>query len=163
MKSTVIFLVGIAVIGAFLAFYPANAITLTGEECPEGWAFRLYHCYYFSNDTADWFSAWQKCNKLQADLVSIESETEFQNIIGQIKQRAAGKFRWWTSGSDLHQTSDWAWYGTKNKVYYQNFCSPEDIGIGRCLTLDAACGYQFVTESCEETVIRYICERDAHL
>lgn len=135
------------------------AIGYGTPECPSGWAKRLTRCYMFSNTTATWFAAYETCAKQHATLVSIESKVELDNINGWINTYGKYATQWWVSGSDLHSTGNWVWYGTKTPIYYQNYCSSADLGNGHCLAISKSCKHAWVSGICQTDKFHFVCEK----
>lgn len=137
------------------------------SDCAEGWAERLSRCYYFSNTTTDWYTAWENCGKYRANLLSIESVAETNNVNGYIQLYTSGSNDWWTSGSNDNDNGDWVWYGTDSKIYYENVCTTQDPNpspeTNHCIALSSKCGHAWVTADCTSKDLKYICEKDADL
>jgi len=135
-------------------------------QCPAGWSTKLGRCYYFSNTTADWFKAWQSCGDLRAHLLSVETKVEGDKVVEWINTYSGGKYNWWTSGCNDNALGVWTWYGTLNKITYQNACRNEAYTSGvtfdqHCLSLSTDCGYQWLPKTCSDASLRYVCEKDA--
>ena len=49
---------------------------MLGNSCPNGWTFLEGSCYFFSNETATWVNARQRCKETGGDLVTVSSDSQ---------------------------------------------------------------------------------------
>ncbi|XP_013422220.1 mucin-5AC [Lingula anatina] len=94
----------------------------TTAGCPGGFVRKGASCYYFTQaDKAKSSLSWQDsratCQRMGADLVSIDSSDEYQFLKSQCMRvsRVAG---WWTGGNDLDTEGRWEWIANKKQLGY---------------------------------------------
>ncbi|XP_052088129.1 perlucin-like protein isoform X15 [Mytilus californianus] len=63
------------------------------------------HCYYYSSEKADWFTAERKCREIGGYIVKIDDKNENNNIEAN---RANKSFYYWIGLIDLKE-GEWRW------------------------------------------------------
>uniref|UniRef100_H3AQ96 C-type lectin domain-containing protein n=1 Tax=Latimeria chalumnae TaxID=7897 RepID=H3AQ96_LATCH len=76
------------------------------ECCPTDWLLFNRQCYYFSNDTSDWFSSQENCTSMGSHLVVINNIEEQDLLVQHINET---KQPWWIGLSDHIQEGQWRW------------------------------------------------------
>ena len=74
----------------------ASAISqpTTHPLCSSGWAWDDHSCYLFGTDTRSWSDAQSYCEDLGADLVTIESDREFEFLVNYYRYRYSSRRFW---------------------------------------------------------------------
>ncbi|KAI4878127.1 hypothetical protein NFI96_011074, partial [Prochilodus magdalenae] len=83
-------------------------------DCPLGWVKLGERCFIYRATTVDWASAENLCLNLDANLVSIHSEQEYQLIKALIRAHDPEEKPVWIGLSCCHKRNNWIWSdGTK--------------------------------------------------
>ncbi|XP_067930633.1 macrophage mannose receptor 1-like [Watersipora subatra] len=94
-----------------------------GYLCPPGWLTRGDNCYFISRRnslTKSWHQASLICNQLQADLLSIESQDEYDWLSHEMNERTEDEMvdqRWWIGLNDEGEADNWVWSTGKNETF----------------------------------------------
>jgi len=76
------------------------------EACEEGWEENGDHCYYFSNETKNWFAAESFCQGEGGHLASIHSDVTNDFIW---ERMIRNKNLFWIGGTDTGEEGVWKW------------------------------------------------------
>ncbi|XP_063404637.1 perlucin-like protein [Mytilus trossulus] len=72
------------------------------------------HCYYYSPDTADWFTAERKCRDIGGYVVKIDDKEENSNIAAN---KANSGYHYWIGLIDLKE-GEWRWTYDQSKASF---------------------------------------------
>ncbi|XP_043935618.1 CD209 antigen-like protein E [Protopterus annectens] len=132
------------------------------ECCEPQWELFRFHCYYFFEDSKDWFAAQTYCKHLSADLVVIKSKEEQEFI--KLEQTIHGGI-YWIGMTDNETEGTWRWVdGTPcnsssgNPVYWDSN-QPNNNGDEDCAIMYPDGTWH--DYSCSDT-FRVICEKTAY-
>ncbi|VDI83994.1 Hypothetical predicted protein [Mytilus galloprovincialis] len=76
------------------------------------------HCYYYSSEKADWFTAERKCREIGGYIVKIDDKKENSNIEAN---RANKSFYYWIGLIDLKE-GEWRWTYDQMKAVFTAWC-----------------------------------------
>ncbi|KAH8324332.1 hypothetical protein KR074_005407 [Drosophila pseudoananassae] len=65
--------------------------------------------YYFGRESLNWYEAYEKCRQFDSELVTFETDGEFDAVSSYLLSNAAHD-NFWTSGNDLAQTGSHRWF-----------------------------------------------------
>ncbi|SPP85493.1 C-type lectin 37Da-like [Drosophila guanche] len=71
--------------------------------------------YFFGRERVNWYVAYEKCRELDAELVTFETDGEFDHIAGYLKANA-DRDNYWTSGNDLGSTGTHKWFSNGQRI-----------------------------------------------
>ncbi|XP_063402257.1 perlucin-like protein [Mytilus trossulus] len=77
------------------------------------------HCYYYSPDKADWFTAERKCRDIGGYVVKIDDKEENSNIAAN---KANSGNHYWIGLIDLKE-GEWRWTYDQSKASFTNWTS----------------------------------------
>ncbi|XP_047656787.1 type-2 ice-structuring protein-like [Tachysurus fulvidraco] len=84
------------------------------EKCPFGWSYYSGRCYLYNGDKLGWASAEKFCQDIDAHLVSIHSENEYQQIKALIRSFDPTEALTYIGLSDCQKAFQFFWSdGTK--------------------------------------------------
>ncbi|KAH8297892.1 hypothetical protein KR018_000392, partial [Drosophila ironensis] len=69
--------------------------------------------YHFGKDLVNWFVAYENCRKLGSDLVTFETDEEFDAVTAHLKDFHT---KHWTSGNDLGKTGNHNWFSNGKRM-----------------------------------------------
>ncbi|XP_030377370.1 C-type lectin 37Da [Scaptodrosophila lebanonensis] len=127
--------------------------------------------YYYieSNDATNWYEAYEKCRRLDADLITFETVAEWDAIVKYLNDRG-DKREYWTSGNDLANKGKHNWFTNAKPIDINKWAGGQpdnDKGREHCIHL----GYVYKTSTKYElndrpcsnqdnnSRFRYICEK----
>lgn len=125
--------------------------------------------YFFGAEQVNWYVAYERCRKMEADLVTFETPEEFDAIANYLKSKGV-KSEHWTSGNDLGKTGTYNWFSNAQPITIKRWApnQPDNAnGIEHCVHL----GYVYKTSTdiqlndrpCSNdgnSLFRYICEAE---
>ncbi|CAH1265180.1 HGF [Branchiostoma lanceolatum] len=123
------------------------------HSCPDGWTGGLSSCYLFQQDLKPWATARVDCQRRGGDLASVNSDAEWNWIIGQ----TLGSFpQYWIGLHDTAGEGTFVWSDRSPvTVTYWNFGEPNNAGTGEdCVEIG---GTSWNDSPCSNNN-RYICE-----
>ncbi|KAH8282387.1 hypothetical protein KR054_007349 [Drosophila jambulina] len=65
--------------------------------------------YFFGRDSLNWYEAYEKCRGLDSELVTFETDAEFDFVAGYLMANGSRE-NYWTSGNDLGKTGTHKWF-----------------------------------------------------
>ncbi|XP_063963415.1 uncharacterized protein LOC129273234 [Lytechinus pictus] len=143
----------------------ASAISqpTTHPLCGNGWAWDDHSCYLFGSDTRSWSDARDYCQSQGADLVTIESDREFDFLVDYYRHRYSSR-KFWIGLT--YRSSDGLWryetehYTEPESSSYWLSGQPDSGGSGEdCVELYTS---QSLNDRACSTTNYYICEDDTH-
>ena len=92
-------------------------------------------CYYVSKEKAAWIEARKECQRRGAELVSLQNENGYSDVINMIGRESFKRFHeFWTSGNDIEQEGVWEWVGGRGAVPYFGWLEePSVSAVENCL------------------------------
>lgn len=86
------------------------SLNSTGNSCPTNWTFLDGLCYFFSTQTASWFSARERCKANGGDLVTISSDAENAFVVSHYSSlRCLTEGTWLGLHRHPKNSSRWVW------------------------------------------------------
>jgi hypothetical protein len=79
------------------------------DDCPNGWTQKNNNCFYFSNYATDWHQAREWCINHTAQLVVIEDDDKFDDIL----ELTDSKLYFWIGLNDLDKRFTFYWENGK--------------------------------------------------
>ncbi|XP_017050509.2 C-type lectin 37Da-like [Drosophila ficusphila] len=67
--------------------------------------------YFFGTESLNWYAAYEKCRELDSELVTFETDDEF-DAVAFFLTRNGSRENYWTSGNDLAKTGTHKWFTT---------------------------------------------------
>ncbi|XP_076829449.1 C-type lectin lectoxin-Enh4-like isoform X2 [Brachyhypopomus gauderio] len=89
-------------------YFSVNEATCS-RHCPSDWASYGNRCFRYIANRTNWISAEKHCLKMDANLVSIHSEHEYQVIKALIRTHDPSENPTWIGLSDCHKVTEWIW------------------------------------------------------
>ncbi|XP_052088125.1 perlucin-like protein isoform X11 [Mytilus californianus] len=77
------------------------------------------HCYYYSPEAKDWFTAERKCREIGGYIVKIDDKEENSNIA---VNKATSGHHYWIGLTDLKE-GEWRWTYDQSKAEFTNWIS----------------------------------------
>ncbi|XP_016997352.3 C-type lectin 37Da-like [Drosophila takahashii] len=119
--------------------------------------------YYFGQDQVNWYVAYEICRKLGSELVTFETDGEFDAVIGYIKGQGI-RANYWTSGNDLGKTGTHNWFSNAQRININRWAprQPDNYkGREHCIQFGYIYGsskdYQLDDSPCGESK-NYVCK-----
>ena len=85
-------------------------LLLLGTSCPNGWRLLEGSCYFFSNHTATWDGARERCKKTGGDLVTVSSESQNAFVVSHYSSLSClSEGAWLGLRRNPRNTSRWVW------------------------------------------------------
>ncbi|XP_780522.4 uncharacterized protein LOC575010 [Strongylocentrotus purpuratus] len=141
----------------------AIAQPTTHSLCSDGWAWDDHSCYLFGTDTRSWTDAQDYCQSQGADLVTIESDREFNFLVDYYRYRYSTRQFW--IGLTYRSSDGFYHYETEHFMEpasssYWLSGQPDGAGSGEdCVELYTS---QSLNDRACSTTNYYICEQDTH-
>ena len=88
----------------------------THSLCKSGWDFNDHSCYYYSETTKTWSDAETHCQSLNASLVVVETDREFNYIKEYYRYRYSDDY-FWIGLTDIDQEGK-GYYLSFNNILY---------------------------------------------
>ncbi|KAI8043153.1 C-type lectin 37Da [Drosophila gunungcola] len=126
--------------------------------------------YYFGQDKVNWYTGYENCRKLGSELVTFETNEEFDAVAAYLKSKGE-RTEYWTSGNDLGKTGTHNWFTNAQPITIKRWApnQPDNAG-GRehCIHLGYIYGYstdiQLNDRPCNNdnnSLFKYVCEAPA--
>eukprot|EP00057_Strongylocentrotus_purpuratus_P024473 XP_011678947.1 PREDICTED: C-type mannose receptor 2 [Strongylocentrotus purpuratus] len=124
------------------------------------WAWDDHSCYFFGTNTKSWSDAQDYCQDLGGDLVTIETEREFNFLVDHYRYRYSNKGFWiglkYMSDGTYRWETEISEYPSDGSQWDSG--KPDGAASGQhCVEFSAAQSYN--DEDCS-TALYYICEKD---
>nr|BAA12071.1 galactose specific C-type lectin [Drosophila melanogaster] len=68
--------------------------------------------YFFGTESLNWYEAYEKCRELNSELVTFETDQEFDAVTVSNGSRLT----YWTSGNDLAKTGSHRWFTNGQRI-----------------------------------------------
>lgn len=95
-------------------------------------------CLLAVNSWYNWFEADRHCRQLGGGLLSLQNQTQLQQINTWLNTTASFTAEFWTSGNTLGQKGDYYWQSTGERANYLPWSTGQpQIYAGDCLVLYA--------------------------
>lgn len=86
------------------------SIHVLGNSCPKHWSYLAGYCYFFSNDTATWLNARQRCQETGGDLVKVSSDAQNAFVASRYSSaRCLTDGTWLGLRRNPNNLSQWVW------------------------------------------------------
>ncbi|KAH8376841.1 hypothetical protein KR093_001648, partial [Drosophila rubida] len=111
--------------------------------------------YYYieSLSRVNWFEAHNRCKKLGAHLLNLQSKEEFNLVVGQLKYE-----HYWIDSNELSKTGDFVSSTTGNRPNFILWHSNEPFGNENCVEIKkVGSEYAMNDNSCNQELY-FICE-----
>ncbi|KAH8305441.1 hypothetical protein KR018_005682, partial [Drosophila ironensis] len=123
--------------------------------------------YFFGRESLNWYEAYEKCKELDSELVTFETDQEFDLVAGHLVQNKS-RANYWTSGNDLAKTGSHRWFSSAQRINSLRWArnQPDNAG-GRehCIHLGYIYGdstkFELNDRPCSQhndSLFKYICE-----
>ncbi|XP_043954886.1 ladderlectin-like [Gambusia affinis] len=99
-------------------------------ECPTGWTAIKDRCFSFVAIAKTWAAAEKHCLSLGANLASVHSKEDYQEIQTLIFKAANKIITAWIGGSDAQEDNIWFW-SDGSPVTFTNWCPGQPNGLIR--------------------------------
>ncbi len=107
----------------------------------------------------NWSEAFDYCKKKDMDLLSLETEKEFDLIRKHISKSGLPKDFYWTGGSDELEEGKWMWASINKEITFSNwrFNQPDGGRKENCLYLHSRDDFRWGDWMCNMAQ-HFICE-----
>ncbi|XP_016975929.1 C-type lectin 37Da-like [Drosophila rhopaloa] len=123
--------------------------------------------YYFGQDKVNWYTAYGNCRKLGSELVTFETNQEFDAVAAHLKKNGE-RSEHWTSGNDLGKTGTHTWFTNAEPLKITRWAPDQpdyNGGIEHCIHLGYIYGHsteiQLNDRPCNNhnsSLLKYVCE-----
>ncbi|XP_072177280.1 uncharacterized protein [Diadema setosum] len=144
----------------------ASAISqpTTHPLCPSSsWTWDDHSCYLFGSDTRSWSGGQDYCRDQGADLVTVESNREFNFLVNHYRYRFSSRRHWiglkYRSGDDAYRWETRHFYESLEGTHWKPGQPDGSQSGAHCVELDTSNTYS--DEACS-TGLYYICEMDTY-
>lgn len=87
-----------------------SSLYVQGNSCPNGWTFFEGSCYFFSNQTATWVNARERCKEIGGDLVNVSSDSQNAFVSSHYSSLSClSEGAWIGLHRNPRNTSRWVW------------------------------------------------------
>ncbi|XP_054831340.1 killer cell lectin-like receptor subfamily F member 2 isoform X1 [Eublepharis macularius] len=140
-------------IPALNLYQPASEISEC-KLCPMNWVSKKGKCYWFSEETKNWFEAQDSCSRKNAHMIVFQNSEEMKFIQNIIQ----GNYRFWIGLNFTSTWKNWTWVDGSllNQTLFP-ITLPKDGH--RCGVLKVN---QVLSEMCNDQ-FKWICKKDAVL
>ncbi|XP_017146612.1 lithostathine-2 [Drosophila miranda] len=144
-------IVSFALVSLCLARVHQAANQDSSARCPTGFSRVADKCLLVGASWKNWFEGDRYCRTLNASLLSIRNQTEFNLINSYLPEFAAYELELWTSGNSLGDPqANYFWQSTGKEATYLPWATGEPKrASGDCLSLTA----NFTMEAGGEVVL----------
>ncbi|XP_017098767.3 C-type lectin 37Da-like [Drosophila bipectinata] len=125
--------------------------------------------YFFGAEHVNWYVAYEKCRKMEADLVTFETPEEFDAIAAYLKSIGV-RSEHWTSGNDLGKTGTHNWFTNAQPININRWAPKQPDNAGgkeHCIHLgyiyESSTEIQLNDRPCsghDKSLFKYICEAE---
>ncbi|XP_052762302.1 neurocan core protein-like [Mya arenaria] len=125
-------------------------------ECEAGWRRFQTSCYQLCGSEETWIDAKSKCENVNAYLVSITSQEEYDFVHTQINEANVDTV--WIGANDNENEGSWTWE-SGDAWDFESFAATEPSGgkVKNCLGMNENKGWKDYT--CIAIIKRYLCEK----
>uniref|UniRef100_A0A6P4F324 Perlucin-like n=1 Tax=Drosophila rhopaloa TaxID=1041015 RepID=A0A6P4F324_DRORH len=121
--------------------------------------------YYIGTETVNWYAGYENCRKLGSELVTLETNEEFDAVAQYLKSNGYSS-HYWTSGNDLANTGKHYWFTNAQPLILDRWGlnEPDNAGgIEHCINLEYSLGQHYVLNDrpCSNHInamLSYICK-----
>ncbi|EDW27288.1 GL21206 [Drosophila persimilis] len=123
--------------------------------------------YFFGRESVNWYVAYEKCRELEAELVTFETDEEFDAIARYLKANA-DRGNYWSSGNDLGKTGIHKWFSNGQRINSLRWAHGQPDNAGdkeHCIHLGYiykdSQGFELNDRPCAydgNSLFRFICE-----
>ncbi|KAB5579037.1 hypothetical protein PHYPO_G00190080 [Pangasianodon hypophthalmus] len=125
--------------------------------CPFGWVFYGGSCFTYQASSMDWISAEKYCLNLNAHLVSMRNENEYQLVKALIRAHDPQEKPTWIGLSGCQKRNNWLWSdGTKLTFTKWNPTEPNFKNEECCVLINFDGRKDWVDAPCEWTY-HFVC------
>jgi len=71
--------------------------------------------YFFGTESLNWYEAYEKCRELNSELVTFETDQEFDAVTAFLTANGS-RLTYWTSGNDLAKTGSHRWFTNGQRI-----------------------------------------------
>ncbi|BFZ21810.1 hypothetical protein BsWGS_24849 [Bradybaena similaris] len=143
----------------FIALCLTSAAVQSATGCRLGWVQFQDSCYGFARQAMTWPDAQTLCRAYGSYLVEINSKSENDWIVSQVKSRTWTQV--WLGSSDIFNESTFQWTSSGETMgaftdYYAEQPDNRD-DVEHCLHIAQSLGYKWNDEKCLD-LKRFVCE-----
>ncbi|XP_016997353.2 C-type lectin 37Da [Drosophila takahashii] len=123
--------------------------------------------YFFGTESLNWFEAYEKCRELDSELVTFETDQEF-DVVAAYLMANDSRQNYWTSGNDLAKTGTHKWFTSGQRISTLRWASGQPDNAGsreHCIHLGFIYGnsqkFELNDRPCHQdsnSLFKYICE-----
>ncbi|XP_017069718.2 C-type lectin 37Da [Drosophila eugracilis] len=123
--------------------------------------------YFFGRESLNWYEAYEKCRELDSELVTFETDGEFDAISAHLMANRSRE-NYWTSGNDLGKTGTHKWFTNGQRISTLRWAVHQPDNAGQrehCIHLGYIYGHSQTFElndrPCSQdnnSLFKYICE-----
>ncbi|KAL7736060.1 hypothetical protein ACLKA6_003798 [Drosophila palustris] len=138
-------LIGLAVLSLVLTQLEFVKSDIPASGCRSNFSSVAGKCLMFTRYYYNWFEADRHCRSMGAELLSVQNQTQLEQI-GKWLRKETHSFReFWTSGNSLGgQKGTYYWQSTGELVPYLPWSNQPQPAKGDCLMLDSNYSYEFL-------------------
>ncbi|KAI8043154.1 C-type lectin 37Da [Drosophila gunungcola] len=129
---------------------------------------KIYDGYYFfGRESLNWYAAYEKCRELDSELVTFETDQEF-DVVAAYLMANESRENYWTSGNDLAQTGQHKWFSSGQRISTLRWAVNQPDNAGQrehCIHLGYIYGdskkFELNDRPCSQdgnSLFKYICE-----
>ncbi|XP_034478828.1 C-type lectin 37Da-like [Drosophila innubila] len=131
-------LIGFAILSLVLTQLELVQSDVPASGCRNNFSLAAGKCLLVTNSYYNWYEADRHCRSLGAGLLSIQNQTQLQQIEQWIAVKAPWVLDFWTSGNSLGQTGAYYWQSTGELARYLPWSpSQPQTKNGDCLVLES--------------------------